>query len=109
MTNLPQDFMNLKSTVQEPTFQLGEAPRARYYISEFVEWVEGQPVSEEAKERFREIFKGDEYMKASPFDVEMTLETLLLRAHMAREHQALDAEHGAKHSSPEDEAQGRLF
>lgn len=82
MTNLPVDFMYLLSELREPSFKLGEVAYSRYYISEFVEWVDSTSVSDEAKARFREMFKGDEYMKASPFDVEMSVETLLRRAHI---------------------------
>lgn len=74
--------MTLLSELREPTFQLGDKAYARYYISQYLDWVETQPVSDEAKERFKAAFKGDEYMKASPFDVEMTVEALLNRAHL---------------------------
>lgn len=82
MTNLPADLMRLLGELREPDFQIGAARYARYYGSDYMEWVEAQPVGAEAKFHFKGLFKNNEWMKASPFDVEMMMETLLHRAHV---------------------------
>lgn len=82
MTNLPADLMSLLSELRGRDFQIGDTRYARYYGSDYMEWVENQPVGDEAKLRFKELFKENEWSKASPFDVEMMVELLLHRAHV---------------------------
>lgn len=82
MSTLPADFMHLLSELREKDFQLGDTPHARYYGSDYMTWVETQPVSALAKARFKELFQDEAWMKASPFDVEMMVESLLHQAHL---------------------------